>query len=323
MLNFEEFAMEVKENLKEYLPEKYENSKIVVKDVEKCNGTRKGIVIMPEEVTGTNIAPNLYLEKYYDDYLGGEELSNVMEAIASDYARADKDIDVSMLYEVMDDRDLFLSCIIPQVINTERNEGLLRNALNRPFNDMSVVYKIKLASFDDGMATVTVTDNIAEKMNVTEQELFEHAMENLTREGQISARSMMEVMKDMMGEDFPIDDMLEEGPPMYVVTTADKQYGAAGMLDTNTLDYVCEKMEEDVYILPSSIHEIICVPKSMGDVEYFADMVQSVNSEQVAPDEFLSDNVYSYSTLDKVVKQETGLDRNMDLAPDNESRGRR
>lgn len=102
MLNFEEFAMEVKENLKEYLPEKYENSKIVVKDVEKCNGTRKGIVIMPEEVTGTNIAPNLYLEKYYDDYLGGEELANVMEAIASDYARADKDIDVSMLYEVMD-----------------------------------------------------------------------------------------------------------------------------------------------------------------------------------------------------------------------------
>lgn len=323
MLNFEEFAMEVKENLKEYLPEKYENSKIVVKDVEKCNGTRKGIVIMPEEVSGSNIAPNLYLEKYYEDYLGGEELANVMEAIASDYARADKDIDVSMLYEVMDDRNLFLNCIIPQVINTERNEGLLRKALNRPFNDMSVVYKIKLASFDDGMATVTVTDNIAEKMNVTEQELFEHSMENLTREGQISARSMMDVMKDMMGEDFPIDDMLEEGPPMYVVTTVDKQYGAAGMLDTNTLDYVCEKMEDDVYILPSSIHEIICVPKSMGDVEYFADMVQSVNSEQVAPDEFLSDNVYSYSTLDKVVKQETGLDRNMDLAPDNESRGRR
>ena len=53
----------------------------------------------------------------------------------SDYARADKDIDVSMLYEVMDDRDLFLSCIIPQVINTERNEGFLRNALNRPFNN--------------------------------------------------------------------------------------------------------------------------------------------------------------------------------------------
>ena len=46
---------------------------------------------------------------------------------------------------------------------------------------------------------------------------------------------MMDVMKDMMGEDFPIDDILEEGPPMYVVTTADKQYGAAGMLDIRAI----------------------------------------------------------------------------------------
>ena len=54
-------------------------------------------------------------------------------------------------------------------------------------------------------------------------------------------------------------------------------------------------MGGDFYILPSSTHEVLIVPKDeMVDLKELEKMVQSVNQEMVAAEEFLSDHVYEY-----------------------------
>ena len=53
-------------------------------------------------------------------------------------------------------------------------------------------------------------------------------------------------------------------------------------------------MGSDLYILPSSIHEVLAVSAEDRDLEDLEEMVRSVNQTDVSPEEVLSDNVYKY-----------------------------
>ena len=70
--------------------------------------------------------------------------------------------------------------------------------------------------------------------------------------------------------------------------------GAAAILNDTARQEIAEKLG-DFYVLPSSIHEVMIVPKSTGrSLEELELMVRSVNSSEVEPDEVLSDHVYEY-----------------------------
>lgn len=61
------------------------------------------------------------------------------------------------------------------------------------------------------------------------------------------------------------------------------------------LKKLADKLESDIYILPSSIHEVIILPKStMFNKEELMAMVRDVNTEGVSKDEVLSYTVYEY-----------------------------
>lgn len=77
--------------------------------------------------------------------------------------------------------------------------------------------------------------------------------------------------------------------------------GAALILCDEVMDKVVEHYKVNVlYILPSSIHEVIIIPDSDSvDVEYLKDMVYEINRSTVAPEERLSDHVYKYTCATK------------------------
>jgi hypothetical protein len=61
------------------------------------------------------------------------------------------------------------------------------------------------------------------------------------------------------------------------------------------MDDITEKLGQDYFILPSSVHEVLIVPKNdQMDLKTLESMVQDVNATQVAPEERLSDHVYAY-----------------------------
>ena len=69
---------------------------------------------------------------------------------------------------------------------------------------------------------------------------------------------------------------------------------AASMLYENELHELAESLESDLYILPSSVHEVIAVSSDMGSPEMLAQMVVEVNMQEVSLDERLSNQVYHY-----------------------------
>jgi hypothetical protein len=83
---------------------------------------------------------------------------------------------------------------------------------------------------------------------------------------------------------------------MYVVSNTSRQFGAYFITDREALIEVASEIKEDrFFILPSSIHEMIVIPESqVEDTDALITMVKEVNATQVAPDEVLADNVYSF-----------------------------
>ena len=79
-----------------------------------------------------------------------------------------------------------------------------------------------------------------------------------------------------------------------IVTNEAKTYGAATLLYDDMMKTIASVMEQDFYILPSSIHETIIVPMENGDTQNLLDMVYHINRTAVANDEVLSDNIYVY-----------------------------
>ena len=60
------------------------------------------------------------------------------------------------------------------------------------------------------------------------------------------------------------------------------------MLYENELHELAESLESYLYILPSSVHEVIAVSSDMGSPEMLAQMVVEVNMQEVSLDERLS-----------------------------------
>ena len=68
------------------------------------------------------------------------------------------------------------------------------------------------------------------------------------------------------------------------------------MLYPGVLKAFAEKLEQDFYVLPSSVHETILVPAGKGtDKDTLREIVTDINRTQVAEDEVLADSVYYYS----------------------------
>lgn len=66
------------------------------------------------------------------------------------------------------------------------------------------------------------------------------------------------------------------------------------MLYEDKLHSLAEKVGTDLYILPSSVHEVIAVSVEMGEPEELARMVAEINMDQVDLSERLSNQVYHY-----------------------------
>ena len=71
------------------------------------------------------------------------------------------------------------------------------------------------------------------------------------------------------------------------------------MLDREALQNASNTLGGDLYILPSSIHEVLVLPSSILKPEELEVLVQSVNRTEVRPEDVLSDHVYHFDCQTK------------------------
>ena len=128
---------------------------------------------------------------------------------------------------------------------------------------------------------------------------------------------------DDYDEDY--DEEYEEGRdlsneiPLLVLTTQSMVHGAAAVFIPNVMEQISKKMPEGFFILPSSIHEVMVLPKTLGaSIEALDDMVSSINEMQVDPEDQLSDFAHVYDPDRKILLCPGAPELNMEKTPEKE-----
>ncbi len=307
MLNFSEFQDYVQMTIPEHLPVEYKDAQIRSHEVEKNNGLiLHGITVTPKD---SNIAPNVYLDNYFKQYEDGRDLDELMDQITHVVVSNIKAPEVfGNVAEKFQDFEFVKNNIVMVAVNTQRNAKLLSQVPHQEREDLSLIYKVMLSRDSEGTATITIRNEHMAMWGVSADEIHELAVANTKEILPVTIQSMNEVMREMFGKDGMPEEMaevmFEEMAPtqqMYIISNAAKVNGAASMFYEDALSDLSKKVGTDLYILPSSIHEVIAVSTDMGSPETLSEMVREVNGSQVSEEEQLSDHVYRFDAAKKTL----------------------
>lgn len=117
----------------------------------------------------------------------------------------------------------------------------------------------------------------------------------------------------------------EENVMLYILCTPQPVSGAAVLLNRDAMQKASDAIGGDLFILPSSIHEVLLVSSAGLRPEELEGLVQSVNRSEVRPEEVLSNRVYRYDCQTKQLSMaiERHLCHEMKSEADNNAKERR
>lgn len=285
------------EELAKAISEQNENLIVEVSDVQKNNGlVLKGITIRTKDC---NISPVIYTDAFYEHELSTDEaVSKIMEIY-----NAHKDGMSNFDANIVQNFDAVKDKIVARVINKNRNEIITNSCPYAQFGDLVVTFVIFVAQGEPlgGTASIKITNEMMNSWKINLGQLIEAAYTNTKKLLPLEVLTMSEILKQMMEHAGGLSPEMEAelaAPDhlMYVVSNTARQFGAYFITDREALMEIASEIKEDqFFILPSSVHEVIVIPESqVEDKDGLITMVKEVNATQVAPDEVLADNVYSF-----------------------------
>lgn len=277
-----------------------EGGNITINHVIKNNGCEMdGLVIMEK---GKDIAPTIYLDSFYELYTNGENIKNIIRQIEVIYEQNKNNVtfDVNILKHF----DTIKDKIVYKVVNYRSNEKLLEQVPHKRILDLAVVFYCLLDNEYGRSATALIYNNNLKNWNVTIDDVYKAALKNTPDLLHSKISSMAALFEkcgvNVDGEEVDLKDYVPSD--MYVLTNESKLNGTACILYENVLYDFAQKLGADLYILPSSVHEVILLPKlSMFEKDELVNMVKEVNTEGVAADEVLSDHVYEYNRTERLI----------------------
>ena len=277
-----------------------EGGNITINHVIKNNGCEMdGLVIMEK---GKDIAPTIYLDSFYELYTNGENIKNIIRQIEVIYEQNKNNVtfDVNILKHF----DTIKDKIVYKVVNYRSNDKLLEQVPHKRKLELDVVFYCLLDNEYGRSATALIYNNNLKNWNVTIDDVYKAALKNTPDLLHSKISSMAALFEkcgvNVDGEEVDLKDYVPSD--MYVLTNESKLNGAACILYENVLYDFAQKLGADLYILPSSVHEVILLPKlSMFEKDELVNMVKEVNTEGVAADEVLSDHVYEYNRTERLI----------------------
>lgn len=289
-MTMENFCNTIKRDIQKELGDSFT---ISIRPTLKNNGTKLTGLVITEE--GCNIAPTIYLDFYYEEYADGRaDLKKVEQDILECYhsnkpQNSRFDLTGFTKWETAKSR---LAC---KLVNYSDNQELLETTPHERFLDLAVIcyYLVDM----DCPATILIQDRFPALWGKDKNEVIQTAKENTFRLFPPNIRNMGDIIMELMGgmDLYGLDS--RAGTSMYVLTSQTKMNGSIGILCPDLLKNFADEIQDDLYIIPSSIHEVLLVPagETAGNGRELSEMVQEVNRTQVEREETLSDHVYFYS----------------------------
>lgn len=285
-MKLQEFMEEVKAAVKMRVGKEVE-----IYPVLKNNDTTYHGLVILEPVL--NVAPTIYIEPFFHRYMDGQGFDEIIDDIISTFEKHQltKDFDVSFFV----DWDKAKSRITMKLINTWKNQKLLEKIPHVPFYDLSIVFMVDVSQTVQERATILIYNHHLKLWNVTVEEIHKLALENTPRQLQPRLDDLHDVFEYITGESLQFLKELN----IKILTNHLHIHGATCIAYPDLLKELYDTFEDNVIIMPSSVHEVLVFPeKNMPDgyeLNYLSDMVRCVNRNDLANEEMLNDHVYRFN----------------------------
>jgi hypothetical protein len=180
-----------------------------------------------------------------------------------------------------------------KLVNTERNESLVEQSISKEFLDLSAVVRVVLKMDKEGMASMALSKGDAEILGMTEEEIYAAALANTLRLFPPKLMNLGRYVEMSIGAELPLG---EDEVTTYILTNQKEVDGAIYFMSPEVVGAIAEALEDDLYILPSSVNEVLLVRASELEdgVDKLKEMVRDANETVVSEKDILSYNVYHY-----------------------------
>lgn len=274
---------------------------VEIQEVTKVNLSLDGLTIRKQ---GENIAPTIYLNQYFNQFNDGRAMDDIVRDIIRVYENNQPE-NIMNVFKTEDfyDFDKMKEKIVLKVINTERNLDLLEQVphLDMEGLGLSVVFYVSLMTGEQS-AGILIKNEHLKLWEKTVSDLLTVAEVNTNRMHAFTIKSMNEVLSGMFG--FEEELIPEDVPALYVLTDENKTFGASQLFLKDKIREFAKQQDCDVYILPSSVHELLLLRADFPNVEpeYLKEMVCEVNATEVSNEDFLCDGAFKYElATDKII----------------------
>lgn len=281
-MNYEEFIMVMQAEVDDM----FGGSMLVERqDIVKNNGVEKVGLSLRKE--GENAAPIIYLEEFYERYCTGEQLEDLADELIRRVQNAffipEVEWQEFLKFENMK------SQIVYKLVNTQKNQKLLKQVPNLPILDFSILFCVMIPVNETEYYSFLIRNEHINEWKIPISILYQYAKENTPRLCPYKLKSLTEFVEEDLGMPLPESELV-------VLTNNYGRNGASAILYPKMPEKISQYVGGNYYLLPSSIHEFLIVPE-MDDMmpEYLREMVRDVNRQCVEENEFLSDDIYYFN----------------------------
>ena len=285
-MDIKEFGKVLAAEVKDILGADYH---IEVSEVVKNNGVIRNALVIRKE--GEFVSPTIYLESFFEDFKNGVVLMNVVGEVvkmyhASSVPAAGMEMDFFRDFSEVSGRMYY------KLVNYEKNRGSLKDIPYRKVLDLAMVPLCRVDNDIIGSGNITVTNTHLKMWEISEEELWENIKDNAPKLAPVKIRGLADVLQRITD----CEDELLTMCGIYVVSNDADCLGAGAVLYPGVLKGLAEDHECDLYIVPSSIHEVLVLPDAgFGiDADNLRSIINEVNTSTVGDEEILSDNLYVY-----------------------------
>lgn len=246
----------------------------------------------------------IYVDDLFEKEFKEEDFDNCVKAVVHEYNV--KHFSVIPDLTFVTKWDIVKEQIRILMMEYRMNTNLLQNIPHRQYLNLAISYVIPLENHK-----IRITNELLLKWGITEQELYDKALENINKYEEPRIMWMSDIVADstenieMNQDDRKIIQEMSEvkEQAMYVLTNDSRQFGASGILSTYIIKELADLVNSNFYLLPSSIHEwIISIDNGSITADILQEMVKEINDAVVEPEEVLSGSIYYYDRDKNEVK---------------------
>ena len=292
-MELKEFAAIVCEGIQKEMGDGYRI--FVTPHAKDASSKRTGIVFDGRQ---GDIVPAVFIDDLFVDYREkGKDVPRIVKEVIKRYEKSMET--VTDIHRLDLDWDSCRKRVIYLLVSRQRCRKMLRTMPYIPFLDMAITFHLLVSIDQTNIQTIKIDHELQERWDVSVEQLLKSAENNTEQLLPLELYDMEQLAARHGYASVPQEEEFDN-TNMIVLTNCIGIYGASAVLYRGVLEMVAQEMGCDIYVIPSSVHEMILVPVENEDIYHeLLAMIQEINDQFVASDEVLSDQIYVFERKER------------------------